>query len=177
MSQIGYYRYKLESLTKGIRNVPISVNNVLYVTHKVEVLPMCGDWVQLKWIDKNGQFRFFPFLELFSIKDAPKSIGETSNIIESLRYSQAENRQIGYNNDRSIVLRAQNVTASQRLILSDLFTSPLIYLYKGDFSEDNMDNYVIVTIKGDNLVRSEKQRAGNFEITVNLPKHYTINKL
>ena len=37
-----------------------------------------------EWIDENGQYRFFAFLDLYAVKDNPKPIGKTSNFITSL---------------------------------------------------------------------------------------------
>ena len=92
MSQIGYYRYKLEGLTKGITNVTFYVNALPYVTHKVLARETCTGWRQLKWLDDNGQYRFFAFLELYSIKDTSKSIGKTSNFIDSLMSTQSDTK-------------------------------------------------------------------------------------
>jgi len=177
MSKVGYYRLKLSNLTAGKITKRFYVNGVLASTHTVDVKQTCGDWRQLKWLDKNGQYRFYPFLAEYSIKDTPKSLGATSNFITSLLNSQTDARSLGNSNERTLTLRAINVTASERLLLSELFTSPMVQLYTGDFTEDNQSQYIQVEVKGDGIVKNEKNRNGKFEITVNLPKHYTINRL
>ncbi len=176
MSQLGYYRYKLENV-QASKTVSFYVNGIEAVKHSILVRPTCTGWKQLKWLDSNGQYRLFSFLPEHSIKDTPKSLGGTNEFITSLLASQTDSRNLGQSNERTMVLRAQNITAKEREILSGLNTSPLIYLYVGDFTKDESTDYVIVTVKGDGIVRTEKQKNGNFEITINLPKYNTITKL
>ena len=177
MSKIGYYRYKLEGLTKGVTNITFYVNALPYVTHKVIARDTCTGWRQLKWIDQNGQYRFSSFLDLYTIKDNPKPIGKTSNFITSLFDSQTDAKNIGQTNDRTLTLRAINVTAEEREILSSIFTSPKVFLYVGDFTKDEKSDYVLVDVKGDNVVRFEKSKPSKVDLTVTLPKHYTITQL
>ena len=172
MSQKGYYRYKLEGLAKGITDVTFFVNSLPFVTHTVKASETCEGWRQLKWLDDNGQYRFFSFLELYSIKDNSKSIGETNNFITSLLSSQSDTKNIGQTTERSIILRAVNVSSEERQILSSLGNSPRIYLYVGDFTKDEAVDYILVNVKTDGIAKKEKPRAGNFEVTVNLPKYY-----
>ena len=178
MSRIGYYRYKLEGLTKGVTNVTFYVNFLPFVTHKVIVRDTCTGWRQLKWIDnETGRYLFFAFLDLYAVKDNPKSIGKTSNFITSLFDSQTDSKNIGQTNDRTLTLRAINVTAEEREILSSIFTSPKVFLYTGDFTKDEKSDYVLVDVKGDNVVRFEKSKPSKVDLTVTLPKHYTITQL
>lgn len=177
MSRIGYYRLKLATQTAGTTTKAFYVNGVAVCTHTIKTRPTCGAWKQLKWLDASGQYRFFSFLEEHQVKDNPKEIGNTSNFITSLLSSQTDAKSIGLSNDRSMILRAQNVTSEEREILSGLFTSPNIQLYLGDYQEDNQNQYIDVTLKGDNIVRREKQRSNTFEVTIQLPKHYTVNRL
>jgi len=173
MSKLGFYRYKKEGLSAGNTDVTFYVNGLAFVTHRIKARETCTGWRQLKWMDENGQFRFFAFTELYQIKDTPKQIGAASSFIASLFDSQSDTKNIGQANDRTLTLRAANVTAEERLILSSIATSPRVYLYTGDFTKDEKSDYVRVTVKVDGIVRTEKQRPNNFEVTVNLPKHYT----
>ena len=177
MSRIGYYRYKLEGLTKGVINVTFYVNYLPFVTHRVIARETCTGWRQLKWLDQNGQYRFFAFLDLYLVKDTPKPIGKTSNFITSLFDSQTDAKNIGSTNDRTITLRATNVTAEEREILSSIFTSPKVFLYTGNFTKDEKSDYVQVDVKGDNVVRFEKSKPSKVDLTITLPKYYTITQL
>ena len=177
MSRIGYYRYKLEGLTKGVTNVTFYVNYLPFVTHRVIARETCTGWRQLKWLDQNGQYRFFAFLDLYLVKDAPKPIGKTSNFITSLFDSQTDAKNIGQTNDRTLTLRAINITAEEREILSSIFTSPKVFLYVGDFTKDEKSYYVQVDVKGDNVVRFEKSKPSKVDLTITLPKYYTITQL
>ena len=177
MSKKGYYRYKLEGLTKGVTNVTFYVNALPFVTHKVLARETCTGWRQLKWLDDNGQYRFFAFLELYSIKDTSKSIGKTSNFIDSLMSTQSDTKNIGQSTDRNLILRAINVTSEERAILSSLGSSPRVFLYVGDFTKDEKVDYVQVEVKTDGVALKEKQRPSNFEVTVMLPKRYNQTML
>lgn len=177
MSKIGYYRYKKEGLAKGVTNITFYVNYLPFVTHKIITRETCTGWKQLKWLDQNGQYRFFAFLDLYLVKDNPKPIGQTSNFITSLVDSQTNAISLGQSNERTLTLRAINVTALEREILSSIFTSPKVFLYTGDFSKDEKSDYVEVSVKGDNVVRFEKSKPSKIDITVTLPKHYTITQL
>lgn len=177
MSKLGYYRYKKEGLNFGNTDVTFYVNGLPFVTHRIKARETCTGWRQLKWLDENGQYRFFAFSELYQIKDSPKQIGSASAFIASLFDSQSDTRNIGQSNDRTMTLRAVNVTAEERLILSSLATSPRVYLYTGDFTKDEKSDYVLVAVKVDGIVRTEKQRANTFEVTVTLPKHYTTTMI
>lgn len=173
MSKLGYYRYKLEGLSKGIRQVTFYVNGLAYLTHTVKVRETCTGWRQLKWLDENGQYRFFAFTEFYKVTDSPKQIGQSSNFITSLFDSQTNAKNIGQSNERSILLRAVNVTSEERSILASLAVSPRVYLYTGDFTKDESSDYIQVTVKTDGVAKNEKGRPGNFEVTVALPKYYT----
>jgi len=177
MSKLGYYRYKKENLNAGNIDVTFYVNGLPYVTHRIKARETCTGWRQLKWLDENGQYRFFAFSELYQIKNNSKSLGLASSFITSLFDSQSESKNIGQSNEQILILRAVNVTSEERLILSSLATSPRIYLYTGDFTKDEKSDYVLVTVKTDGVIRNEKQRPNNFEVTVTLPKHYTTTMI
>ena len=172
MSKIGFYRWKIENATT--QDVTLYVNNVPRSTKKVVALPVCSGFKMLRWLDKNGQFRFYPFVAEYGIKDKPKQIGDVNNLIGSLLSSTSDKRNVGYTNDRTVTLRAQQVGAKELELLSEVYTSPRVALYVGDMSTFDDTDWVEVTVTGDGIVKREKRKFGLVELTVTLPETYNI---
>lgn len=175
MSKIGFYRYKLENATT--QAVQLYVNNVLTATKQVVALDVCAGFRQLKFIDRNGQLRFYPFVAEHGIKGTLKEIGEVNEYVTSLLTSQTDKKSVGTNTDTVITLRASNVSASELEILSDIYSSPRVYYYVGNGSTDDAKDWVLVSVKGDGISRREKRNFGKVEIQVSLPKTNTITML
>lgn len=175
MSRIGFYRYKLDNATS--QDVTLYVNGVVSKVKKVVAKEVCTGYKLLKFLDRNGQYRFYPFAAEHGIKDTPKQIGEVNEIITSLLTSQSDKKNVGYTNDRTMTLRAAGVSASELEILSDIYTSPRVFLFVGTGSTDDMKDWVQVTAKGDNINKREKRNFGRVEITITLPKHNVITML
>jgi hypothetical protein len=76
-----------------------------------------------------------------------------------------------------MTLRAINVTKWERSILASLGNSPRVYMYVGNFTTDDMSDYIEVTVKTDGIARSEKQLASMFEVTVTLPKYNNVTMM
>jgi len=91
--------------------------------------------------------------------------------------SQSDKKSIGYKNERSITLRAANVSAEELDLLSDIYSSPRVYLYVGTGSTDDAKDWVLVSVKGDGVGRREKRKFGRVELQVILPKHNTITAI
>lgn len=172
MSKIGFYRWKIENATT--QDVTLYVNNVPRSTKKVIALPVCAGFKMLRWLDKNGQFRFYPFAAEHAIKDKPKQIGEVNTLIGSLLSATSDKRNVGYNNERTLTLRAQRVGAKELELLSEVYTSPRVALYVGDLSTFDEKDWVEVTVSGDGIARREKLKYGLVELTVTLPETYNI---
>lgn len=173
MSKIGLYRYKLENATNQV--VTLFVNGLAAATHTVIAKPVCTGYRQLKFIDRNGQYRFYPFLSEYNISDKPKEIGSTNEFISSLLTSQSDTKSIGSTNSRTLILRAQNVSSAELEILSDIYTSPRIYLYVGSGLTDDPQDWILVTATGDGINRRDKRKFGKVEIVVTLPSFNTVN--
>jgi hypothetical protein len=175
MSKIGFYRYKFETATT--QTVTLFVNGTAAATHSVVAKDVCTGYKQLKFLDRNGQYRFYPFVAEYGIKDTPKEIGEVNEYVASLLTSQSDKKSIGYNNERSLTLRAANVSAEELDLLSDVYSSPRVYLYVGTGSTDDAKDWVLVSVKGDGIGRREKRKFGRVELQIILPKHNTITAI
>lgn len=174
MSSIGYYRYKTIPLTEGLTEVKFYKNGALDLTCKIIAKKMCGDYKILKYLDKDGKYRFFPFNQYYSKQDAPKQIGSVNKIIESILYSQSDSNNVGYTNARTLTLIAENVSTDEMTILSDLFLSPSVYLYIGDGgNNDELTDWLMVTVKGDGILKSGKSKNRKVTVEVSLPEFYS----
>jgi hypothetical protein len=175
MSKIGFYRYKIENATNQV--VTLYVNNIASHIKRIVTKDVCGGFRQLKWIDRNGQYRFYAFNSEHGIKNQPKLIGEKNEFIASLLTSQSDSKAVGYSNDRTITLTASQVGAAELELLSDIYISPRVYYYVGNGSTDEQKDWILVTVAGDAIVRRPKLNFGKVDITIKLPKHYTVNEL
>ncbi|MCK9281339.1 MAG: hypothetical protein M0P71_12010 [Melioribacteraceae bacterium] len=176
-ADLGLYRLKLNDLTADAL-FRILVNNVVNGELKtVTVKPFCTNNQYIKYLDRTGQYRFFVFNRFYETKDNPKLIGKLNKLITSILDSQSSTKNIGYKNERKMTLIADEVSASELLILSDIYTSPRVLLYIGSTTDENKD-WIEVTIDSrDNMVRSRKGGYSKVEIEITLPENYSINML
>ena len=88
--------------------------------------------------------------------------------------SQSDSRNIGYNNSRTITLVADSVSNEEMEILSSLFLSPSVYLYNGSGGDDDFDkSWLMVTVKGDGIIKQTKKHSRKVTVEVTLPEFYT----
>ncbi|MFZ2169378.1 MAG: hypothetical protein WAW61_07055, partial [Methylococcaceae bacterium] len=63
-------------------------------------------------------------------------------------------------------------------ILSDIYTSPRVYLEIGDGTTDEEKDWLLVDVTaGQSLVRRKKGNTSKIELTVTLPEWYNITML
>jgi hypothetical protein len=130
----------------------------------------------LKYLNKDGQYRFFGFNKYWERSDKPKEIGRSNKIITSLLSSQTDSVSIGYRNERTLDLVAENVTQEELTQLADIWLSPKVYLRVGD--GDTSEDWIEVTIDTkDTVSRIRKGNAKDVELSVVLPKWYNIGLL
>jgi hypothetical protein len=164
----GFYRYKttadaLKTITSGAK------------TKTVSPVDTCDGDLLIKYMDKNGQFRFFPFSKYYETRDFPEKIGSSNKLLIDILSDQTDKLNIGYRNTRRIEATAEADDA-QLEKLSDLYTSPRVYLKVG--SGDNTEDWIIVEVQASEaIVRRRRPTSGTVGITITLPKHYTITML
>ena len=62
MSKIGYYKYKTICPANGeSKEVKFYFNGLLEKTCTVKGREFCNEFKILKYLDKDGQYRFYPF--------------------------------------------------------------------------------------------------------------------
>lgn len=170
----GWYRIKLKPQEVGESTYTFFVNGLASLECKIITKKFCDDFRLIKFLDKNGKYRFYPFASNWQRVNKSTQIGEVSNFITSLRNGQSDMRNIGYKNTQSISLTAEQLTDDEILTLEDLYVSPSIYLYSGNGTTDLMSDWVLVTIKGDGIGRSNKKGLKKITIEVSLPDSNTI---
>jgi len=175
MSKIGYYRYK--NVFNSNTELGLYVNGELESIKNVYVRDWCEGNILLKYINKNGQYRFFPFNKYWEREDKPKEIGKANKIIVSLLEDQSSQKSVGYKNERALNLVAESVTQDELEILNDIYTSPNVFVYIG-INTDTIQDWLQVTIES--RKPSSKIKKGNVtdvELSVVFPEWYSIGLL
>lgn len=176
MSTVGYYRYK--AVFNSDSDVNLYINQEIVATKSVKVRPVCDEFKIIKYLNKDGQYRFFNFNRFWESRDKPREIGRANKIITSLLDTQSSSSSIGYKNDKTITVYADDVSQEELILLVDLWTSPRVYLYMGDGTTYDISDWVEVSIKSkDNLNRIKKGGYQDLFMDIILPEHYTINML
>jgi len=175
MSNIGYYRYKKTATSNS--DVYLYINGELVSTKTIIVKEFCTNNKLIKYLNKDGQYRFYTFNRFWESKDKPKEIGRTNKIITSLFNSQSSESTVGYKNERTLEMTAENVSQSELDILNDLWKGPKVYLYIGTGSDLESDWLEVSISAKDTITRIRKGGYKDITITVLLPEWYSITLL
>jgi hypothetical protein len=174
MSSIGFYRIKLIADTD--KEVILFVNGIPVSTKNVRAMSTCEGDLIIKYLDRNGHYRFFPFNKFYETSDNLEKIGSAEKFLVDILTDQSNQNNIGYRNNRIIQARA-DVTNEELDILKDLYPSPRVYLYIGT-GTDLASDWLEVEITSFNpIIRRRKANYGRVDISIKLPKHYTVNML
>lgn len=172
----GYYRLKVDDLTEDI-TFTLLIDSSPEATKDVIVKPTCSDDILVKYIDENGQYRFYLFNRFYEISDNSELIGKTNKFITDIFDTQSNIKNIGYKNERRYTLTADDVSSEELEKLSYIYSSPQVFLYIGSGS-DLAKDWVLVTIENtEGLVRAKKDNFSEVIIDVILPEHFTLSLL
>lgn len=177
MSNIGYYRYKVSDALEGTQTVQFFINGGLAKTCIINARKWCDQFKLVKYLNKNGQYRFFAFNNKWQQSDKPTLIGKSNQFITSIFDSQSNYRNIGYKNERKLSLTAETVSLSELETLSDIFISPRVYLYVGNGINDKTEDWVLVTATSDGIGRPKSKQFKKFTLELTLPEYYAITKI
>lgn len=177
MSTIGYYRYKRDNWGEGNHTAFLFIDGVYVAEKYVVIKPWCTNNRLVKYLDKSGQFRFYPFNKYWEGKDKPTLLGKTNELITNILTAQSNSKTVGYKNERTVTLVADEVAADELTILSQIYTSPRVYLYIGDGTTDEAKDWILVEVKGDNVNKKRKANFSKVQIDCILPEWFTINML
>lgn len=171
MSTVGFYRLKVLADTQ--KDVSVYINTEEF-TKTVVPIDTCPGFRLLKYLDRNGQYRFYPFSNFYSIKDNPEKIGSASKLLTSILTDKTNKQNVGYRNERVLQLTA-DVSETELEKLQDIYVSPRVYLYVGENNSDLDKDWIEVEAKAnDAIVRRSKGGFGSINLTVTLPEHFTI---
>lgn len=172
-NEIGLYRYK-ETFTESKKRY-FSDDGGEYLKD-IKVLDVCENGKEIKYLDKNGFYRFFGFTQFFETKDAPRKIGNVLKNFYDIQTAQSRTQNLGTTNTPQMSLFA-DVSNEQLEILKDVNNSPRIYL-RVDSTGDNFKNWIEVERKsGTNDTNRPHQIRDRYTLNLNLPKSYTITML
>jgi hypothetical protein len=173
----GFYRYKFDNLTVGSHVITYTASDGVTYSKTVVIKPFCTNDRYLKYLDKNGMYRFFVFNKYYEIKGAPKAIGTINKVVENIQTAQSKVNQIGYTNEKGIDITADAITLAELNVLSQIYDSPRVYLYVGS-GGDELKDWLQVSIKPKNaLYRKKKGNSYMVELTVTLPEINTVKML
>lgn len=165
-----FYREK-KLLTESAN---ITVNGV---TKFVEVLPYCEGDIVLKYLDKNGMYRFYKFSRFYARNVRGELIGSVENVFTSLSSGQGFKKNIGYNAQEELTVKANAVPASHMESLQDIYTSARVYMHIGDHGDDALKDWVLVDVEGDGLIKHKKRQFNDIELTILPPANNEITML
>lgn len=176
MSELGYYRFKtiLNNSTDN-NEVNFFVNEDLAATKYLIYQPFCPGGKVIRYLNKNGQFRFFSFNKFYELKDNPELIGTYDNFEKGLQITRSSNSVVGYRNTKEYSFINEFVSLQELEIFSDIYTSPKVYLYNGDYTSFLESDYIEVKVRGDNLIRPRKNNFVQVGLIVTLDNQNTIS--
>jgi hypothetical protein len=147
------------------------------VTKSIEVLPYCPEDLIIKYLDRNGMFRFYKFHENYQVTIHAEKIGIIQTMYESIATAQGLTKNIGYKNTKELSATAYAVPDRHMNSLQDLFVSPRVYLHVGDLGLDARENWLLVDIEGDGLVKHPKRKFNDLRVSIILPDEFNISML
>lgn len=172
----GFIRYKFDNLSIGEQTVSATILGNTY-SKTIRVKEFCTGSLYLKYLDKNGQYRFFICNKYYEKRDTPKLIGSTDKTINELITAQSNKRNVGYTNERIINAYAEGIPQDELDKLADMYTSPRVYLYIGT-STDELKDWLLVTVKEKtNPLKKKKGSFYSIDLEIALPETYTIRML
>lgn len=144
---------------------------------KIKVLPYCEGDIILKYLDRNGMYRFYRFTKNYERTVDTKEIGAIEHSFASLSTGQGYQKSIGNKSADKIKARAEKVPVEDLNILKDIYTSPRVYFHLGAVGHDNLSDWVLVKVKGDGIAKLPKRNFIDVEIEIELPANNEITML
>ncbi len=162
----GFYRVKLVFDQIGQHEVKLVINGQERSIATVDVLKNCNKYV--KYLDKYGRYRFFPFSGNFTTELTKEKIGEISKSTYNLESAEATTDNIGYSVSKSVTLAAY-VSEQQMEVLEDLYSSPRVYLLE-------KGKWVRVEVENNEQIKTLRNFR-TIKLTVKLPQNYAITSI
>lgn len=165
---VGFYRLFINNLAVGSYSVQFKVDNVLVSRKTLVIKEFETNGVLMKFLDKNGQYRFVAANRYYAINDNPATIGTTNEFITSILTNSTNRKVIGKTNERTWLLTVDYVETSELAYIVDIYTSPRVYLYINNI-------WVEVELTALNpIVKERKANHSKLQFSAKLPDWYTI---
>jgi hypothetical protein len=172
---IGLIRVKQDGLTLGSNATQLYRDTVYTATALIDCRDFCDGQKLIKYMDRNGMFRFYAFNKNFQERINTVELGRTSKLITSILTDQSDSLSIGKDMSKFIDL-TNDVTASDLLLLEDLFCSPLIYMYIGSGTDTAADWINMKIADGEMITRIRKGNMTKVAFTLEYPKQYSVKR-
>jgi len=143
----------------------------------VEVLPYCDGDVILKYLDRNGMYRFYKFSRFYRREIEPELIGSIEHFFGSLAAAQGYKKNIGYRSQEELTVKAVAVPARHMESLKDIYTSPRVYMHIGMLGDDNASDWLLVDVEGDGMIKHNRRQFNDIELTILPPANNEITML
>ena len=143
----------------------------------VEVLPYCDGDVILKYLDRNGMYRFYKFSRFYRREIEPELIGSIEHFFSSLSAAQGYKKNIGYRSQDELTVKAVAAPAHHMEALKDIYTSPRVYMHIGALGDDNASDWVLVDVEGDGMIKHNRRQFNDIELTILPPANNEITML
>ena len=143
----------------------------------VEVLPYCDGDVILKYLDRNGMYRFYKFSRFYRREIEPELIGSIEHFFGSLSTAQGYKKNIGYRSQEELTVKAVAVPARHMESLKDIYTSPRVYMHIGRLGDDNASDWLLVDVEGDGMIKHNRRQFNDIELTILPPANNEITML
>ena len=172
MSKVGFYRYKTTADSQ--KNVSFYVNTVLVSTKSITPIDSCNDDLIVKFLDFNGQYRFFNFYSKYEISNNPSKIGFVNKFITDIETAQSDISNVGYENEKQISASI-DINSDMIEIFAQMYSSPRVYMYIGDGTTDLDSDWLEVDIEFNNPISNIRRgNQANIDAIITLPKQYSI---
>jgi hypothetical protein len=165
-----YYRLKLQPTTVGVSQIPIYINGSLACTHTIDIRCKNNNDLILKYLDKNGQYRFLKVFSKYRKNLNTSELGKTQNYITDLA-TDSTFRVVGVISAASLDGSTDWVDVNNNERYSDLLVSPMVYMYTNN-------NWVTVAVKAANeYAKVNDNQFISYDIAITLPNQNTTTLL
>ena len=133
-----------------------------------------GKYKYIKYLSTDGKYKFIPFEKVYVLSQSDEQIGSVSRLVTDLETAQSNTENIGSRTVKMIQLSTM-VNREQYDEYIKCLQSARVYLQKDDTNLNDEDqNWLLVSISGNNTQFSSKKSKMNFTVTVTLPEYNNI---
>ena len=170
--EVGIYHYASQPYP--------SPSDILLKTINVfEPIIECGYNQCLKFLDKNGLYKFLPFEGIGERSLSVDNIGNIEALVTSLKDSKGNAYSAGKKAERTRTMFLNNIPSWGAAQVEELMDSPVVYMYIGeDYTTSDLEtDWLMVEVTNKSFSYSTKSNFINVKVNVKLPRQYTITKI